>query len=208
VNDFGPPTRPAWHRAVYALIAAIFLLFLFLVLYQLTARITRAEDDTARAVAAAERLSAQVERMGGTPVVDTDGLPSPAPGEPGAQGATGDAGDTGPQGPQGPIGPVGPVGPIGPRGKTGAAGSDGADGISIAGADGGTGPPGPAGPEGPQGPQGDAGPAGPRGEQGPVGPAAPTCPDGYQPQERTVFTSENPGGERVLACVANQETAP
>lgn len=195
----GPPTRPGWHRAVYALVAVIAVLFLWLILDRLTDRIVAAEASANVALDGATQLAAQVEDLGGTPVVDPGELPTPERGETGATGAAGAAGADGQDGTDGARGPRGFVGPVGP------AGPPGVDGDTI------TGPEGPAGPAGAQGPAGDPGPTGPAGEQGPrgetgpQGPAGPVCPPGYSAAERTVFTSDTPQGERVIVCTEDTQ---
>lgn len=191
-----------WHRGIYALVGLIFMVFLYILFDYLTDRITRAEEQTSQAIAAAERLSSQVERMGGTPVVDPGDLPDPVPGEPGADGQPGSEGAEGATGAVGATGQRGPEGQRGPRGLAGAPGAAGSDGTS-----GTDGIPGPAGPPGPAGAPGDTGPQGERGPQGDTGPAGPTCPTGYRTEERQIATTQNPLGEPAIVCI-RQEPAP
>jgi hypothetical protein len=124
--------------------------------------------------AAVTELRAQVQDLGGTPVVppaeditgdETQVVPIPGPpgpeGERGLQGPEGRPGRDGRTGepcqPSNPlcVGPPGPPGPSGPEGATGLTG-----GTGEAGATGATGESGPAGPTGATGPEGPAGPAG------------------------------------------------
>lgn len=127
------------------------------------------------------------------------------PGIQGDKGDKGDRGDTGPPGPRGMTGKqgipglLGPVGPVGPRGVPGAPGPLGETGQP--GLPGEAGPKGDQGDAGPSGPPGEPGPVGPQGEPGPAGPAGPTCPNGVQPQQRTVLTTQSPiTGEAVWVC--------
>lgn len=180
-TNVGPAT-PWWHRLTYAVIAAVALTFGYMVLDDLTDRVTVAEqrqteaenasDENAAALevyaAAVDSLADQVERRGGTPVVDPDALPEP----------------TAIPGPEGPAGPTGPAGPAGRDGTDGQDGQDGLDGLDGQdGADGvdGTGEPGPPGPAGPPGRDGVDGQDGADGADGNDGTATPgtyTCADG------------------------------
>lgn len=202
--------RPKWHRWAYLLIGLIGAVFLYMVLTDLTTRVNQAVQSTDSAneraetnAAAVDALAAQVERLGGTPVVDPSDLPEPEPGAPGATGETGATGATGLPG-QTVRGPAGARGPVG---TTGAAGADGAPGATVVGQDGVQGPVGPAGPIGPVGPEGPAGPVGPEGPRGadgatgPAGQPGVTCPQGYDLAERTIITAENPLGESSFVCV-------
>lgn len=112
----------------------------------------------------------------------------------------------GPQGPRGMPGADGRDGvdgvdgvdgPPGPRGKAGRDGHDGIGSPGVDGRDGAAGPPGPPGPQGERGEPGVDGQDGARGQQGPPGP---TCPEGYQPETRSIHTDEHPEGEQVLVC--------
>lgn len=116
-------------------------------------------------------LSAQVEKLGGVPLVS----PSAGP--------RGERGEPGPSGPPGPTGPPGRDGRNAVDGKDGAAGEPGRDGNpgaqgpqGPAGPKGDPGEPGPPGAKGEPGADGDPGPQGspgPRGEQGPRGEPGP-----------------------------------
>jgi hypothetical protein len=72
-----------------------------------------------------EILAGQVERMGGTPVVEPD---EPIPPMVGERGPKGDRGDRGPRGPEGERGEPGDDGEDGARGPQGEPGKDGEDG--------------------------------------------------------------------------------
>lgn len=130
-----------------------------------------------------QALAAQVRQLGERPVVSPGEAPEVVtiPGLTGPQGATGPAGARGARGLSGKRGPRGFTGLDGPVGATGATGPQGATG--------------PAGPQGPPGAQGEPG------KDGADGPA---CPDGYHPENRTVKSDEQPAGEPVVLCVADQ----
>lgn len=134
---------------------------------------------------AANRLARQVDRLGGSPVVEPP-LPDV------------DAPIIGPRGPQGPRGLPGVDGRDGKDGRAGSAGRDGQAGESI------TGPPGPVGPPGESvvGPPGPAGPAGQDGQDGQPG----------YPQSFTftyslgqTYTCTDDDGDRAYTCT-QQET--
>ena len=135
--------------------------------------------DLAEANTARDRLAAQVDELGRTPVA----------GPPGSRGEAG-VGETGPTGPPGPSGPSGkaaptitpspgPSGPSGPPGPTGAAGAD----STV---------PGPTGPAGQAGADGDNGTDGENGS--PPSGWTYTDQDGrvYQCTPATDFDPDNP----------------
>lgn len=218
-EDKLPPiiVHPRWHKYVYLVIALVMAAFVYVVLADLTGRVSDSEDAAATSMTRADlnedavkALAAQVEGLGATPVVDPSDLPQP--GEPGKTGATGPTGLTGAAGLSiiGPPGPSGAPGADGADGQpgaavtgppgatvTGAAGANGKDGASI------TGPAGPAGADGKDGRDGADGQPGPQGPQGEPGPAGPSCPDGYVQAQRTFITPNNPLGEQVVVCVVN-----
>lgn len=200
---------PVWHRFVYAGLALGFVAFMYLMLDNLTDRISRAEErqtaaeverastesDLTRYATAVDQLAAQVEARGGDPVVDPADLPDAPTPLPGL---------VGPAGPTGPQGPSGPAGATGPRGRPGADGAAGVGAAGDTGPAGPTGPPGPAGPAGPPGPAGEQGAAGP---QGPAGDRGPAGADGQPPKSFTytdslgvTYTCTDPDNDGSYTC--------
>lgn len=136
-----------------------------------------------------QALADQVRQLGERPVVSPGEPPEVVtiPGVTGPQGANGPVGVRGERGRAGKRGPRGFTGLDGPVGATGPAGDAGAQGAT-----------------GPQGPAGAQGPAGEPGKDGKDGADGPACPDGYHPEHRTVQSTEQPSGEPVVMCVADQ----
>lgn len=132
-------------------------------------------DQLDQARADRNALSAQVIRMGGTPVAGPRG-------EAGTDGRDGDRGPQGLPGRDGADGVDGVPGSVGPTGRPGPTGAPGTRGDQ--GERGDAGPPGPAGPQGDPGPTGPVGPQGPEGPKGDAGESV-MCPVGYTPVERT-----------------------
>lgn len=136
---------------------------------KLAANVSAQDALIVRLSASQDALAAQVESLGGTPVVD---VPVPERGERGSDGKegaqgipgesivglTGDKGEPGATGATGPVGPTGSPGVAGPAGSTGPTGPAGQ---SI------------AGPAGPAGETGAAGATGAPGSTGATGPAGP-----------------------------------
>lgn len=184
---------PRLRKAIYLLLAAGVLLFAYLVLDNLTDRVSRAEArqesaeqerqgteaDLRQYANAVDKLADQVTRRGGDPVVQPGELPNLTGGQPGPAGVPGLPGTRGITGQQGRAGKTGGTGATG---RTGAPGAEGADGQPGAdGEPGATGPQGETGatgPQGPQGPQGERGNAGPQGPSGTAQPGTYSCGEG------------------------------
>lgn len=132
-------------RAPLAVIIGLIVLALvgWLIVRDLSADNAALETQTESLEAAVVALTAQVESLGGEPVV----------GPPGES-------IIGPQGIPGISGPQGPPGPAGERGRRGEPGTEGPPG-----AEGSPGEPGPAGPQGEPGPPGEQGEKGEKGER-------------------------------------------
>lgn len=180
----------ASHRWFFAGMAIMLLGVLGLTVFGfvLAARLSAAHDDLGAANATAQsaysavqKLSKQVQDLGGTPVAT-----APAPGSPGQAGATGAQGFTGATGPKGDTGAAGPapstdflfslIKPLIPAPVAGVDGKDGKDGVN-----GKDGAPGPVGPT----PACMTDGSGCVGATGATGAPGPLCPPGYTDQDVT-----------------------
>lgn len=195
ITNYVPSHRTVrWVWYLFALVLACMVAWLVWMVITTTTRLDenagrldRSEQVARENADAAASLAAQVERLGGDPVVDPETLP-----EPGPQGEAGETGDTGAIGPQGPRGLPGLRGIRGRDGEDGVDGADGADGIGR------TGPTGTTGPAGPQGPQGE------RGEPGDPFPFTWTFTVQTNPGQSTTYTVTCTRD----GCTTDSQTAP
>jgi len=161
-------------------------------------QLTTSDATAQSAYSAVQKLSKQVQDLGGTPVAS-----APAPGSPGQAGATGAPGPGGATGPKGDTGAVGPapstdflfslIKPLIPAPVPGVDGKDGKDGVN--GKDGKDGAPGPVGPT----PACMTDGSGCVGSTGATGAPGPLCPDGYTDQDVTAGVPPT----TFKACVQN-----
>lgn len=190
-------------RKVFPFILAVLVVGTIFQIYQQGERLDEAEargdafaTSQRESTQQARALAAQVERLGGDPVVEPAEIaqPAPQPGPRGEQGEAGIPGPIGPRGPQGEPGAMGPRGSPGSEGDTGPRGVRGPQGeIGDTGDTGAVGPGGPAGPIGDTGPQGLTGAQGETGATGPQGPPGPQGEQGLRGEQGPIGPQGEPG---------------